>query len=160
MNKPSPTPGICRIDQAAKHNHGYFVRLARRGKIHSAFFADKKHDGQASALAAAQQHYQRLLIKHGPPKAKSRQWWAEIRRRKGSCSIVGVQKSVIRRGKRPRIYWKATWSPEPYVVRRKWFSVAKFGARKAKLLAVRARRAGVRSMKPAAPVANRRKSVA
>ena len=39
MNRPSPTPGSCRIDQPAKRNHGYFVRWQRRGKIHSAFFA-------------------------------------------------------------------------------------------------------------------------
>jgi hypothetical protein len=69
-----------------------------------------------------------------------------IRRHKGSSSIVGVQKLVDWRFWPPRTYWKATWSPEPYVVRRKWFSAKKFGARKARRLAIRARRAGVRSM--------------
>jgi hypothetical protein len=150
MNTPSSTPGICRIDQPEKYNHGFFVRLQRNGKIHSAFFSDKNHGGQAQALAAAQQHHRKLLGKPGPTKSKSGQWWAELRRRKGSSNIVGVQKLVDRRFKRPRTYWKATWSPEPYVVRRKWFSAKKFGARKAKKLAIRARRAGVRNMQPAA----------
>jgi hypothetical protein len=148
MNTPSSTPGICRIDQPEKHNHGFFVRLQRSGKIHSAFFADRKHGGQAQALAAAQQYYQKLAVKLGRPKQLSRRWWAELRRRKGSSSIVGVQRIVDRRSKRPRVIWKATWSPEPYVVRRKYFSAKKFGARKAKLLAIRARRAGLRTMKP------------
>ena len=111
MNTPSRTPGICRIDQPEKHNHGFFVRLQRNGKIHSAFFPDKKHGGQAQAFAAAQLHYQELRRKIGPTKLKSRQWWAELRRRKGSSSIVGVQKVVDRRSKRPRVIWKATWSP-------------------------------------------------
>jgi len=151
MNNPSRTPGICRIDQPAKYNHGFFVRLERNGKIHSAFFTDKKHGGPAPALVAAQEHYQKLLGKLGPPKRMSRRDWAEIRRRKGSSNIVGVQRIVDCRSTRPRTYWKATWSPEPYVIRRKMFSVKKFGAGKARLLAIRARRSGVRSMLPAVP---------
>jgi hypothetical protein len=69
-----------------------------------------------------------------------------MRRRKGSSSIVGVQKRVLRRNGEVRKYWVATWSPELYVVRRKAFSFWEFGPRKAKQLAIRARRAGVRSM--------------
>ena len=146
MNKPSRTRGICRIDQPEKRNHGFFVRVQRKGKIHSAFFADLKHGGKAGALTAAKLFYEELLAIVGPPKTKSRQWWAEIRRRKGSSNVVGVQRIVDRRFPRPRIYWKATWSPEPYFVRRKWFSVKKFGAREAKRLAILARRAGVQNM--------------
>jgi hypothetical protein len=147
MNTPSHTPGVSRIDQPEKRTHGFFMRLQRNGKIHSAFFADKKHGGQAQALAAAQEHHRKLAAKLGTPVQMSRRDWAQFRRRKGSSSIVGVQKLVDRRSTRPRTYWKATWSPEPYVVRRKMFSAKKFGARKAKLLAIRARRAGLRSMR-------------
>lgn len=147
MKTPSLTPGICRIDQPAKHNHGFFVRLARRGKIHSAFFSDKKHGGQKSALAAAQTHYQDLRKKLGEPKSRSRRFWAQVQRRKGRSGILGVQRLVARRGRNPRIIWKATWSPEPYVVRCMQFSVRKHGAKRAKLLAIRARKAGVRNMK-------------
>jgi hypothetical protein len=148
MSRPSSTPGICRIDQPAKHNHGFFVRVQRRGKIRSAFFTDFKHGGRAQALAAAQKHHRKLLAKLGPPQQLSRRWWAELRRRKGSSGTVGVQKVVNRRLKHPRTYWVATWSPKPYVVRRRQFSARKFGYQKARRLAVRARRAGVRSMKP------------
>lgn len=147
MNTASRTPGICRIDQPAKHNHGFFVRLARRGKIHSAFFSDKKFEGRESALAAAQKHYRKLRVKLGEPKTNSRRFWAELPRRKGRSGIHGVQKIIDRRSGKPMTVWKATWSPEPYVVRRKQFSVRKHGAKQAKLLAIRARRAGLRSMK-------------
>ena len=146
MNTPSQTPGICRIDQPAKHNHGFFVRLQRRGKIHSAFVPDKKHGGRAAALAAAEEYRRQLAAKLGTPVRMSRREWAELPRRKGRSGIVGVQKLVDRRSKKPRTYWKATWSPHPYVVARKEFSVRKFGARKAKRLAIRARRASLRSM--------------
>ena len=147
MSRPSATPGICRIDQPSHRTHGFFVRLQRKGKIHTAFFSDKMHGGRKPALAAAQAHVRELAVKLGTPLQMSRRAWAEIRRRKGSSSIVGVQKSVDRRFKRPRIYWKATWSPEPYVVRRKMFSARKFGNAKARLLAIRARRAGLESMR-------------
>ena len=145
MNRPSRTPGICRIDQPEKHNHGFFVRLQRRGKIRSAFFTDFKHGGRAQALAAAQRHHRKLLKQFKP---MTRRRWAEMRRRKGSSGIVGVHRLVDLRSWPFRSYWKATWSPKPYVVRHKWFSVRKFGAKKAKQLAIRARRAGLRSMRP------------
>ena len=147
MNTPSRTPGICRIDQPAKYNHGFFVRLSRRGKIHSAFFSDKKLGGRELALDAAQKHYRQLRKKLGQPKTNSRRFWAELPRRKSRTGIIGVQKIVDRRSRKPRTYWKATWSPEPYQVARKEFSERKYGARKARRLAIRARRAGVRSMK-------------
>jgi hypothetical protein len=145
MSRPSRTPGICRIDQPDKHNHGFFVRVQRRGKIHSAFFTDFKHGGRRRALAAAQRHHRKLLKQLKP---MTRRRWAELRRRKSSSGIVGVQR-LVGWGFWPiRTYWKATWSPKPYVVRRKQFSVRKFGAKKAKQLAIRARRAGLRSMQP------------
>ena len=145
MSRPSNTPGICRIDQPEKHNHGFFVRVQRRGKIHSAFFTDFKHGGRRRALAAAKQHYGKLLKRLKP---MTRRRWSEMRRRKGSSGIVGVQR-LVDWGFWPILtYWKATWCPKPYVVRRKQFSVRKFGARKARWLAIRARRAGLRSMQP------------
>jgi len=147
MNRSSRTPGICRIDQPEKHNHGFFLRVQRQGEIHSAFFTDIKHGGRAQALAAAQQYHRTLLAKLGPPKRRLRQWWAEIVRRRGRSGIHGVQMSVDRRFGRPRIYWKANWSPEPYTVRRKQFSARKFGNEEARRLAIHARRAGVHSMK-------------
>jgi hypothetical protein len=148
MTTPSSTPGICRIDQLENRTHGFFVRVTRKGKTYSAFFTDLKHGGKAKALAAAQRHYRKLRKQLGLPQQKLRRWWAEFRRRKGSSSIVGVQRVVDWRFKPPRVTWKATWSPEPYVSRRRSFSARKFGGRKAKRLAIRARRAGVRSMKP------------
>ena len=119
------------------------MRLQRRGKIHSAFFTDCSYGGRQQALAAAQRHYRKLLKRLKP---MTRRRWAEIQRRKGSSSIVGVQKQVLRRNGEVRKYWVATWSPEPYVVRQKAFSFWEFGSRKARRLAIRARRAGLRSM--------------
>jgi hypothetical protein len=146
MNKPSRTPGICRIDQPEKHNHGFFVRLHRRGKIHSKFFSDKRHGGRPQALAAAQKHFQELLKKFGLTKPMPRRLWAQIRRLKGSTGMVGVRRIVVKRPDYKQAYWKASWSPRLGVVRKRMFSVRKHGARKAKALAIRARKEGLRNM--------------
>lgn len=135
--------GISRIDQPEKRTHGFFVRLIRKGKLHSAFFADLSWGGKKKALGAARKHYQQLLRKHG---RISRRDWAQIQRRKGASGIVGVRKTVVPRGGRKLTYWIATWSPRPRMVRRKMFAVGKYGAARAKALAIKARKAGVRSM--------------
>jgi hypothetical protein len=68
MRRQKRMKGISRIDQQEKHNHGFFVRLKRRGKVHSAFFADKSNGGRPAALRAARKHYQKLLKQFGPLK--------------------------------------------------------------------------------------------
>jgi hypothetical protein len=98
-------------------------------------------------MKAAEQHRAKLLNRFGLTTVMSRRRWAEIRRRKGVSGIHGVQKVMDRRFTPPRIYWKATWSPEPYVVVRRQFSARKFGSGKARQLAIRARRAGVARLK-------------
>lgn len=135
--------GVSRIDQLEKRTHGFFVRLTRKGRIYNSFFADKAHGGKRKALKAARKHYAGLLRKHG---AISRQAWAQIERRKGVSGILGVRKTAVKKPGLKLEYWMASWSPRPYVVQRKMFSIRKFGSKVAKALAVKARRMGVRSM--------------
>ena len=143
----NPTPGISRIDQPSHRTHGFFVRVARRGKIHSGFFSDKKYGGREQALAAAQAFYLELRKKLGLPAQRDRRCNAEIVRRRGKSGIQGVQRVINRRVNPWRKYWVALWSPELGKVGKKQFSIRKHGEEKAKNLAIRARRAGVRSMK-------------
>lgn len=44
---------IARIDQEAKHNHGWYVRVRFLGKTHAKFFSDKKCGGRYSSLLQA-----------------------------------------------------------------------------------------------------------
>jgi hypothetical protein len=50
-------------------------------------------------------------------------------------------------GQRWRISWQANWSLRPHMVRRRTFSMRKFGERKARTLAILARRIGVQTMR-------------
>ncbi len=137
------TPGISRIDQPEKRTHGFFVRLTRKGRIYNAFFADKRHGGKRRALRAAQEHYQKLLRKHRP---MTRRWRAQTLRRRGTSGIIGVQEITIRRPGYQQKYWRAVWSPRRYLVRSRMFSTRKYGVRKAKALAIQARKQGLRNM--------------
>ena len=135
MSRSSRTPGVSRIDQPAKRTHGFFVRLQRRGKTHSAFFTDQRYGGRKRALAAAQKHYRKLLAKWGPVVRK---------RRRASSVTIGVQLKTERRHGEVRKYWVATWSPKPRVTRRKEFSFWEYGSKKARHLAARACQAALR----------------
>jgi hypothetical protein len=148
MNKPSKTPGISRIDQPSHRTHGFFLRAARTGEIFSAFFTDKTYGGRAAALAAAVEHRGKLLKILGLPIRKMRRLNAEIVRRRSRSGIYGVRRVIDRKVRPWRKYWVAAWSPELGVVRKKQFSIRKHGEERAKQLALRARRAGLRSMKP------------
>jgi hypothetical protein len=130
--------GISRIDQLEKRTHGWFVRLARKGKIYPAFLADKSNGGKRRALKAAQKHYQKLVREHG---RISRRELEQMARRKSSSGIVGVRKVTV-----TTTYWVAHWSPRPNVRRKKAFSIKVFGAEKARALAVAARIKGLKKM--------------
>ncbi len=52
-NIPGKHKDIARIDQEAKHNHGWYVRVRFLGKTYSKFFADKKCGGKYSSLLSA-----------------------------------------------------------------------------------------------------------
>jgi hypothetical protein len=80
MRARNPLKGISRIDQPENRTHGFFVRLVRQGKSHSAFFADQSHGGRQKALAAARQHYEKLLAKFGPAGiSEQREWMQEAK---------------------------------------------------------------------------------
>ena len=147
MSKPFKTPNISRIDQPARRTHGFFLRAARQGEIFSGFFSDKQYGGRAEALAAATEYRGKLLKILGLPVQKSRRLNAEIVRRMGRSGIYGVQRVIDRKTRPWRKFWRAAWSPELGVVRKKQFSIRKFGEEEALRRAIRARRAGVRSMK-------------
>jgi hypothetical protein len=137
----NPVPGICRVDQPAKRNHGFFVRVQRDRRIYSGFFADRSYGGRKQAFGAAQAFLAEVREIVGPVHRKL------LPHRVGGygrSGIAGVSQIEVQLGRKRVKYWQARWSPAPYVVRRQVFSEAKYGARKAKQMAIRAREEGNR----------------
>lgn len=143
--KENPNRGITRIDQPEKRNHGYFVRLQRDGHRFSAFFSDKKHGGKRKALEEARKAFAKMLKEH-PPVSRRELAERKLKTKGAGGTIPGVSHTVTRSKGRTYEFWQAAWSPEPNVRKCVKFSVNKYGARKAKQLAIEARRDGIQDM--------------
>jgi hypothetical protein len=136
-------PGVSRIDQAHKSNHGYYVRLLRSGKKYSRFFSDQKYQGKKKSLAAAKAYYKLLCAKHPP---MSRKKFAQIKRHPHKTGVIGVNKFSKEANGKKYYLWQATWSPRVGKIEKRSFAVRKYGETKAKQLALKARSKGLREM--------------
>lgn len=144
MRKVGNARGICRIENASKTADGWYVRLQRNGVAHSKFFKDSDYGNKKAALNAARRYYFHLVREH--PK-QSRREFAERKTSRNRSGIVGVNKVIKSRKGYDYEFWEARWSPKKGVVKVKVFSIAKFGAREAKRLAIEARKTGVAEMR-------------
>jgi hypothetical protein len=131
---------ISRIDQEERHNHGYYVRVTRNHKTQSKFFADKSNGGKRAALRAAKQ-YEAELLKLAEANGKKRKPALSSRNTSG---ILGVTRGVWKESGRPVAYWQAAWVGSRGERLNRKFSVNKHGEERARRLAIKARRAGVK----------------
>ena len=143
MSRAKKTPGICRIDQPQKHNHGFYVRLNRNGKHCARFFSDRAHGTREKAFAAASRCYAEWDKKY--PRM-SRKKFAQIVRRPNGSGLFGVSKIAKDINGKVYEFWQASWSPRLGEIAKKSFSVRKYGDEKAKNLALKARKQGVSEM--------------
>ena len=131
---------ISRIDQPERHNHGYYVRVTRNQKTQSKFFADKSNGGKRAALRAAKQ-CESDLLEQAEAKARKRKQIVSARNTSG---IVGVSRGVWEEGGKKVAYWQAAWVGGKGERMSRKFSVNKYGEEKARRLAVRTRREGLK----------------
>jgi hypothetical protein len=71
MKKLNNLYGICRIDQPAKKNHGWYVRITLFGIITCKFFPDVSLGGKEKALKLAQT-YRDALVAQLPPERQAK----------------------------------------------------------------------------------------
>lgn len=131
---------ISRIDQPERHNHGYYVRVTSNRKTQSKFFADKSNGGKRAALRAAKVH-ELELRKQAEARRRNKRQVASARNTSG---IVGVGRAVWEESGREAAYWQAAWTSSGGERKSRKFSVNKYGEEKAKRMAIKARREGVR----------------
>ena len=131
---------ISRIDQEERHNHGYYVRVTRNHKTQSKFFADKSNGGKRSALRAAKL-YEAELFERAEANGKKRKQTLSSRNTSG---VLGVTRGVWEESGRPAAYWQAAWVGSKGERMNRKFSVNKHGEEKARRLAIKARRTGVK----------------
>ncbi len=140
---------ISRIDDTIHNAHAWRVSLRRRGTLHVKNFPDKKHSGKGRALRLAKAFRDELLVKYPP---MTRQQFCSIIRNNNRSGISGVytynKSYVLRDGTvKKTSYWEANWPNGNSESASVSFSVKTYGENKAKKLAIRARKKGLRSVK-------------
>jgi hypothetical protein len=133
--------GISRIDQPEKHNHGYYVRLTRDGKTSAKFFADKSNGGKRAALRSARE-YEAGLVREAESRPKKRRERLTSRNTSGK---VGVSRTAWKTRGRLSAYWQAHWTTGDGRRKSVKYSISKYGEEKARRLAMKARREGMRA---------------
>jgi len=137
---------IIRVDRETTGG-GYLVRVMRKGKRVSEYFADDDCGGKRKALLAAREHRDYLEQKMRGYTVKQ---LSQKERSNNTSGIVGVRRveeTDHRWDSAPTYgFWVAQWSPRKGVRKTKRFSIDKYGEDKAYRLAVAARRRGVASM--------------
>lgn len=132
---------ISRIDNEGNTTFGWEVRIRRRNIQVNRFFSDSKYgnDPHKSLLAAMETRDR--LIEEVPKLNRIER--AELKRANNSSGIPGVSRTMNTKSYKDKTYnyafWQAFWSPEPGVTKSVRFSVKKYGERKAKQLAIKAR---------------------
>ena len=137
---------IYRLDYA-KTYRAWVVRWQALGKVTLRNFNDRHYGSKKQALAAAIRFRDTVLKKQHL--AAEGLWRRSLKRRTNVSGIVGVGKYVRRHRKDGRLYvyhyWQAQWYADGKHHRRR-FRIAKFGAKRAKELAIRARAAALREI--------------
>ncbi|QDT12162.1 AP2 domain protein [Planctomycetes bacterium K23_9] len=125
---------------------GYLVRITRKGKLRSKYFADVD-GGKRKALQEARLYRDELESKM---RGYSSKQLAKKERADNTSGYPGVRKATEADPRWPSNpcynYWIAQWSPSKGVRRTRRFSVEKYGEEEAFRLAVQARKRGVASM--------------
>lgn len=138
--------GISRIDSEVCRTYGWYVRARFNGKVISKLFSDKKYGGKAKALMKARRYYKKsfeTLIKKysdfNPNKVPAKIIVSQ--NRKNNTGVVGVQK-ITKHNSGGTVYvaYRVNWTDKTGKSRNKFYSVEKWGDKKAFKLAREYRR--------------------
>ncbi|QQD19125.1 hypothetical protein I6N98_04525 [Spongiibacter nanhainus] len=145
MPKSKAMYGISRIDDELHRTHAWRVSLRRQNKQIVKNFPDKTWGGKRKALNAAKAYRDDIVSTYPPT---TRKQFCTARRRHNKSGITGV----YRYAKRYKLkdgcvkelwYWEAHWPTGKNSFEKATFAIKHYGERRAKQLAVAARKAGV-----------------
>jgi hypothetical protein len=118
---------ISRIDHPTKNTHGWYVRVAFKGEIHSRFFSDRSHHGKRLALKAARAWRDETERALGKPHTPRTVRAVSPRNRTGVIGVRRTTKARTRDGSKVSPVYEVTWQATPGQVRRTTFSIRKYG---------------------------------
>ena len=89
----------------------------------------------------------RAMTLHNLYPPLTRREYAQIRRRNWKNKIVGVRRCIKKVKGFEYDFWEASWSPRPGVVKKRLFSVNKYGDKEAERMALKMREEGLINMR-------------
>lgn len=120
---------MTRIDDPGRHGVGWYARVSFGTKTHSKYFADKAHGGTKSAFMKALAWRNAKEKELGKPRTD--RTFARVGRR-SPTGVHGVYQQ--------NTSYVAAWTPAPGLLRRKFFSIARYGREGALRRAIEMRR--------------------
>lgn len=117
---------ITRIDNPSRRTHGWYVRLKSGERKVSKFFSDQKHGGYEPAFLKAKKFRDEFLEIKGDRLSQRRIFGLGSRNNTGFNGVV--RSSFVKTpGGSELVNYVVTWSPEPNISRKKYFSAQKVG---------------------------------
>jgi hypothetical protein len=122
---------ISRIDIPKKRMYGWQVRVWFKGQMHTKFFNERHFAGPEEALQVAVDYRNELERSLGKPRTDRVVVAHSPRNQTG---VIGVRRTRRQTGgysaggepNYSEVY-EVTWQPEPNVIRRRTFSIVKYG---------------------------------
>lgn len=135
--------GITRL----KYEHtsqGWWARYTRDGVTFGEVFRDNEYGSISASWDAAKKWHEntRELL---PP--LNRREFAQIKRKANKSGHVGVYKTFRRKKGGKEYCWVASWSPEKGKQKHEYFYISELGEKKAKELAIHARKEAIANLK-------------
>ncbi len=122
---------------------GFLVKGKRRGHPFHEIFNFSQYSSEETCFKAAVARA-KILHKLYPP--LTRREYAQIKRKNFKNKVVGARKLVKKVKGFEYEFWEASWSPRVGVVKKRLFSVNKYGDKEAERLALKTRQEGLANM--------------
>lgn len=135
---------ISRIDLPKKKTHGWQVRVWYKGKRHTKFFNDKWYGSRQKSLQAAVTYRDQLEKELGKPRCDGVVVTHSSRNKTGVVGVSRIRRKTgtVSASGEPNFseVYEVTWQDENKKIRRRRFSIAKYGEEEAFHLACNWRR--------------------
>ena len=142
--KPTNVPLLYEVNYPEQSQVGYLVKGLRRGRRFHEIFNFSRYSSEEECLKAAKS---RAMTLHNLYPPLTRREYAQIRRRNWKNKIVGVRRCIKKVKGFEYDFWEASWSPRPGVVKKRLFSVNKYGDKEAERMALKMREEGLINMR-------------